>query len=41
MSQLVFSICQNFEDVGSNANEGIDLLTRAKKNEERDKTSFF
>ena len=31
MSQLVFSICWNPEEVGSNASEGMDLLARQEK----------
>lgn len=30
MSQLVFSICQNPREVGSNVNEGIDLLVEGE-----------
>jgi hypothetical protein len=36
MSQLIFSICQNLEEVGSNASEGMNLTVRVRKNKKKD-----
>ena len=36
MSELIFSICQNPEEVHSNASEGIDLLVRGRANRQRE-----
>jgi hypothetical protein len=41
MSQLFFSTCWNPEEVGSNANEGIDLLARARASRQRKRASFL
>jgi hypothetical protein len=41
MSQLVFSICWNPEEVGSNASEGIDLLARVRASRQEERASFF
>lgn len=39
MSELVFRICQNLEEAGSNAREGMDLPVR--KNRQREKASYL
>jgi hypothetical protein len=41
MSQLVFNILQNPEEVGSIANEGMGLLENLRANRERLKASLF
>ena len=37
MSQLVYSICWNSKEVGSNASEEMDLLARARASRQREK----
>ena len=41
MSQLVFSISWNPEEVGSNASEGMDLLVRVRACRHKKKESFL
>jgi hypothetical protein len=41
MSQLVFSIHLNPEEVVSNAREGMNLLMRARASRQREQDSFF
>lgn len=40
MSQMVFSICVNPEEVGCKASEGMDLLAKQRRQEGKD-TIFF
>jgi hypothetical protein len=41
MSQLLFSVCQNNEDVGSNASEGMDLPVRRIANRQIEQASSY
>lgn len=41
VSQLVFSICQNPKEVGSNATEGMDLPVGVRESRQRKQTSLF